>query len=105
MTKATKASATSQDIQYRPQVSNAIKTKYLSATDFRGSRIQATTHQGLRITVSWDYELNTDDNHANAARQWIKKFGSEDVQLDYAGLVFGGDYYWTWKRRDVETKF
>lgn len=52
----------------------AITTKYLGPTNFRGSRIKAMAEAGS-ITVSYDDSLNTQDAHAKAAQALARKFG------------------------------
>ena len=52
----------------------AITTKYLGATNFRGARVKATCQAGS-ITVSWDCAGNVDENHDLAARALIVKLG------------------------------
>lgn len=44
----------------------AITTKSIGPTNYRGQRVKATAAAG-NITVHWDYELDTDANHAAAA--------------------------------------
>jgi hypothetical protein len=44
----------------------AITTKFLGPTNFRGSRVKATC-QAKSITVSWDHALDTNENHREAA--------------------------------------
>lgn len=44
-----------------------ILTKYLGPTNFRGSRVKATSGSGTTVTIAWDDELNIDENHAAAA--------------------------------------
>lgn len=51
----------------------AIVTKYLGPTDYRGARIKAIAGAGS-VTVSWDHALDTDDNHQFAAFQLARKF-------------------------------
>lgn len=51
----------------------AIVTKYIGPTDRLGSRVKATASAGT-LTLSWDCALNTDDNHANAAKALAEKF-------------------------------
>jgi len=57
----------------------AIETKFLGATNFRGSRIKAQAmdswSDGKResVTVSYDYALNSKDNHIAAATQLLPK--------------------------------
>ena len=54
----------------------AIITKYLSPTNFSGSRIKATAHtgQGGSLTIPWDYALDTSANHRAAAIALAHKF-------------------------------
>jgi hypothetical protein len=44
----------------------AIITKYLGPTNFRGSRIKASC-QAKSVTMSWDHALNPSSNHLAAA--------------------------------------
>ena len=59
----------------------AIRTKFLGATNFKGSRIRASV-EGLSVTTSYDHALNIDDMHRKAAqalcdkRGWSKDFVS-----------------------------
>jgi len=52
----------------------AIETKYLGPTNFRGARIKASAQAGS-LTVGWDHALNVDANHARAAKMLAEKFG------------------------------
>lgn len=45
----------------------AIKTKYLGATDYRGARVKATSDAG-QITIPWSYDLGTEANHDSARK-------------------------------------
>ena len=45
----------------------AITTRYLGCTDTKGSRFVATTEGGNRITISYDYSLNAEENHKRVA--------------------------------------
>ena len=57
----------------------AIETKFLGATNSRGSRIKAQAmdswSDGKResVTVGYDHALNSEDNHAAAAIRLIPK--------------------------------
>lgn len=62
----------------------AIKTKYLGPTNSKGSRIKATAYSGS-ITIPWDYSLNSDGNHDEAAKALCKKF-----DWDTECLISGG---------------
>ena len=44
----------------------AIRTQYKGPTDTKGSRIIATSYK-VRSVMSYDHELNLDDNHERAA--------------------------------------
>lgn len=52
----------------------AIVTKYIGPTNFRGSRVKATAQAGS-ITIGWDDALNADDNHQRAAQALATKHG------------------------------
>ena len=55
----------------------AIHTKYIPATNHRGSRIKATCERGS-ITISHDTGLSDDDSHKLAAAMLQKRFAAED---------------------------
>lgn len=52
----------------------AINTKFLPATNVRGSRVKAIAEAGS-VTLSWDHALNAEDNHVRAAEELARKFG------------------------------
>ena len=52
----------------------AIITKYISATNFKGSRIQAKC-EAKTIYVEYTHELNTEQNHIEAAKMLATKLG------------------------------
>ena len=62
----------------RNPVLQAITTRYLGPTDYKGSRIKARS-AGASLTVHYDDALNTEDNHREAAEALIAK-------LDWAKL-------------------
>lgn len=51
----------------------AIITKYLGPTDRRGTRVKAIAEAGT-ITLSWNHALNSQDNHAAAAKALAEKY-------------------------------
>lgn len=55
----------------------AILTKYLPATNCKGSRIKATCDRGS-ITVSYPHELSGEAVHVYAADKLIERFLEED---------------------------
>lgn len=55
----------------------AIQTKYIPATNFKGSRIKATCDRG-NITISYPDELSGDACHIAAADALVAKFTKED---------------------------
>ena len=55
----------------------AIITTYKFATNTRGSRILARCTRGS-ISVSYDYELDSDFNHIAAAQALVNRFIKED---------------------------
>jgi hypothetical protein len=58
-----------------PGSMQAITTKYHGPGNVRGARISATTESGVRVSVPIDHGLDTDENHANAARALCAKLG------------------------------
>lgn len=52
-----------------------IRTRYQGPTDWKGSRITATT-KGRRLSVPWRYELSTGENHQRAARLLAERIGA-----------------------------
>jgi hypothetical protein len=68
----------------------AIVTKYLGATNFRGSRVKAMASAGS-ITLSWDHSLNSENNHTAAARALAVKYGWL-VPNDPIGQTFSERY-------------
>lgn len=60
----------------------AITTKYLGPTDHRGSRVKAQAEAGS-LTLDWDDNLNSDQNHVRAAQALARK-------LDWTGNWYGG---------------
>jgi hypothetical protein len=51
-----------------------VRTKFLPPTEGgKGSRIKATHGKGSNsLTISWDYELDTAENHAQAIHAYIE---------------------------------
>jgi hypothetical protein len=52
-----------------------IKTRYLPATNNWGSRIKATASNGQTLTIPYDYELNEEPLHAQAALKLAARLG------------------------------
>lgn len=52
----------------------AITTKYLGPTNHRGARVKATAQAGS-VTVPWDHALGPQENHAEAAKALVAKYG------------------------------
>jgi len=59
-------------------IRQAIETKYLCPTNFKGSRIKATCARGS-ITVHCNDALNAEENHIAAADALIARFLKEDA--------------------------
>lgn len=80
--------------EYRNHAYQAIVTKYIGPTNFRGSRIKATASAG-NVTVSYDPALNSEDNHLAAAEALANKFGwLENATLHGGGMPDGsGNVY------------
>lgn len=56
----------------------AIQTKFLPCTNFKGSRVKAIAQAGS-IILSWDDALDSDENHAVAAQKLAEKYGWKGV--------------------------
>lgn len=52
----------------------AIVTKVLGPTNYRGTRIKARCFGGT-LVIPWDYELDPEINHARAAKALSDKLG------------------------------
>ena len=85
-------------------IMQTIETKYIGATNCKGSRIKAT-HEGnaKTITTGYNHALNLDENHQDAARQLMHglkwdgemhggttKTGMAWVFVNNGGLVIKG---------------
>ncbi len=67
----------------------AIVTRYLGATNYRGARIKATADAGS-VTISYPYELSGEDVHRAAADVLLVKLGW-DVEHGYKPFeIIGG---------------
>jgi len=51
----------------------AIKTKYHGPGNVLGSRVSASDEDKNRITISWDSELRSEENHIAAVKALCKK--------------------------------
>ena len=60
----------------------AIQTKYLGPTDFKGARVKAFTPYHS-VTLSWDSALNERENHKIGAMALARK-------LEWTGVWSGG---------------
>ncbi len=60
----------------------AITTKYIPASNTKGSRIKASAYAGS-IFFDYAHELNAEENHAEAAQKLARKMG-------WNGRWFGG---------------
>lgn len=70
----------------------AITTKFMPATNTRGSRIKVSYAGGKKfIYVSWDHALNVEENHKAAARVLIKKLDWVDRNW-YVGTCADSGY-------------
>ena len=65
----------------------AIFTKFIGPTNFRGSRVKAVADGGT-ITIGWDHALNPEANYRTAAEALRAKLGWH--REFYGDLVSGG---------------
>ena len=61
----------------------AITTKYLGATNTRGSRIKAFDMDGNSITIPYPHDLSGEDVHRAAAQALCAK-------MNWSGMLIGG---------------
>ena len=66
----------------------AIVTRYLGPTNFRGARVKASAQAGS-VTIPWSHELDVDENHEKAAVALAFKFGWKYRKLAGGGLPDG----------------
>jgi hypothetical protein len=72
-----------------------IKTKYIGPTNFKGSRIKATSDCGKSVTLGWDSALDAEHNAINAVETLIERHA---LRLEVTGLgSFDGEYFVTVK--------
>ena len=64
----------------------AIHTKYLPATNTRGSRIKAYTATGFTASVSYPYELSYEVAHFEAVKELVRK---HNLDWKLEGMRFG----------------
>lgn len=67
----------------------AITTKFLGATDSKGSRVKATTEAGS-ITIPYPHELSGQDVHAAAAMALVRKLGWTPENGYHKSWICGG---------------
>lgn len=68
----------------------AIRTRYVGASNTKGTRIQVKAEAGKRY-VDYNYGLNDETNHTEAARQFAEEMGWAG---EYVAGFFDGDYIW-----------
>lgn len=67
----------------------AIITKYIPATNTKGSRISASDCDGNRVTVAYDTQLSGMDCYSVAAQALVDKMGWPDLAM-IGGAIKGG---------------
>lgn len=70
----------------------AIETRYLGASNTKGTRIKATAWGG-NITIGYDYALDAQDNHRAAADALIAKLGWTGTYAQGGNAKGDGGYY------------
>lgn len=78
----------------------SIQTKYCGPTNCRGARIIATVGNGkTKISIPYDHELNSDKNHAEAAKalceklNWAGKLVQGATKNGYVFVFVDGDWF------------
>lgn len=67
----------------------AIRTKYHGATNFKGSRITATSASGIKVTIPYPHELSGQACHQKAADALCDKLNWPKDRLIGGGLSDG----------------
>tara|TARA_R110000764_G_C10725566_1_gene348687 strand:- start:199 stop:477 length:279 start_codon:yes stop_codon:yes gene_type:complete len=88
-----------------PTAYAAIRTRFFGQTNKKGARIIAnrsatgcTFNLAERITKHYDYELDSLNNHYEAAALFLAKYNQfKTAMISKEGLCFDNDYYWTWR--------
>lgn len=73
-----------------------IKTKFLSPTNSRGSRIKAMAN-GFTVTISYPYAKNYEMAHYEAVKALVEK---HNLDWDISNMGYGSDengYFFTFK--------
>lgn len=76
----------------------AITTRFVPATDHRGSRIAATDEDGNRVQIPYPHELASFDAHAAGAQALCRKMRWHGTLI--AGSL-GKGYVFVWAKGDV----
>jgi hypothetical protein len=64
----------------------AIHTKYLPATNYKGSRIKAYTTSGFQATISYPHEYSHEVCHFQAVKALVKK---HKLDWDLTNMRYG----------------
>lgn len=78
----------------------AIVTKYLGPTNYRGARVKATCQAGS-VTLAWDDALDVNGNHDAAAKALTAKVGWS-VRLYGGSLPDGTGNCYVWDDHVVD---
>lgn len=65
----------------------AIQTKYIGATNTRGSRIKAFTSSGFSVTIPYPYHESYEICHFEAVKALVKK---HNLDWNLENMRFGG---------------
>lgn len=65
----------------------AIHTKYIPASNVRGSRIKATSDNGHSVTVSYEHSLDGHLVHFEAVKALVAK---HKLDWDISNMCYGG---------------
>lgn len=78
-----------------------IKTKYLGATNTRGSRIKASAN-GFNVSISYPHAESYENAHFEAVKALVKK---HNLDWDITRMGYGSDndgYYFTFNHSVME---
>lgn len=76
----------------------AITTKYLGPTNFRGARIKASCEAGS-VSIPFGHELRIEERHGKAVRALLDKLGWYGAYV--GGYQRGSTYVWVHLPKDL----
>lgn len=83
----------------------AIHTKFIPASNTRGSRVKAYTYDGRSVTISYDHALDNEQAHFKAARAFASKHmthAPDTSKMCYGSSADGKGYTFCFTMSTIE---